>query len=239
MSEQLFKKNDFITLAELRAKLAEDANYGVYIINAARIPVNSSEYDELGIESPIAEDKIDAAININIGTVKEPMLVNIAPTWIPINLADYGEPVEIFKSQGFKSMVERGYIALINKEGYERVMEDEGAQEARQYMLNQKYATSSQSNDQLLDHLNKNASTRTAKKAERFEKSSKKASKATLSAAAHEFTDKSTDTPHTTLFQKYKALEPKLSVVDLDHISKHTVIPKIKAAAEKKLATMQ
>lgn len=238
MSDQLFKKDDFITLAELRAKLAEDANYGVYIINAARIPVNTSEYDEVGIESPIAEDRIDAAININIGTVKEPMLVNIAPTWIPINLADYGEPVEIFKSQGFKSMVERGYVALISKEGYDRVMEDEGAREARQYMLDQKYATSSQTNDQLLDHLNRNASTRVAKKVERAEKASRKGSRATLSAAAHEFTDKSTEVPHTTLFQKYKALEPKLSFVDLEHIAKHTVIPKIKAAAEKKLATM-
>lgn len=237
MSDQLFRKEDFITMAELREQLTKDANYGVYIINSARIAVNQAEYAELDLNSPFADNTIDATININIGTIKEPNLVAVAPTWIPISLADYGEPLEIFKSQGFKSMHERGYVALISKEAYDRIMSDEGAREARQHMLNEKYsASASQSNDQLLSQLNKNASRRTTKSDDKAPKA--KAARNVLSNAAHEFTDKGSDAPHTALFSKYKALEPKLSVFDLEHISKHTVVPKIKAASEKRLAVL-
>lgn len=237
--EQIFIKGDLITLAELRTKLTEDPNYGVYIINSARISHDPQEYADVDVESPIAEGTIDAAININIGSAKEPHLINIPPTWIPVSLADFGEPLEIFKSLGFKGMVERGYVTLISKEAYERIMQDEGAQETRQHLLSEKFKSSiAQTDEQLLKQLNRNAYKKPiASKDGTAKETSKKNTRAsTLSNAAYELTDKSADVNHNSLFQKYKALEPKLSKLDLEHIAKHTIVPKMKLAAEKKLA---
>lgn len=235
--QELFKKEDLITFNTLRDNIAKDPSYGIYVLNTAKVRVNHDEYLEVNIQSPIADDSIDAALNINIGTMKEPHLINIAPTWIPISLADHGDPVEIIKTQGFKTMVEARYITLVSKEAYERIMEDEGAQAVRDMLLSEKYKSSANSSpDQLLAQLNKSASKRSTTPKE---PSAKKTRTANLSAIVYEFSGKEEGISHNNVFQKYKSVEPKLSVIDLEYIIKNTTVAKIKKAAELRLSVLK
>ena len=231
----IFQKEDLLTVAQLRDILSKDPNYGVYIVNIARIKNNKEEYSDVNVTNPNPDTFIEGAININIGTIKEPHLINIPPTWIPISLADYGEPTDIFKAPGFKTMVEAGWMALITKEAYERIMEDEDAKEARAHLLNEKFnVNASYSNDdQLLKHMNSTATKKAGKSAKKVTKA------ASLSLIVSEFTDKTSEVAHNTLFQKFNAVAPKLTQNDLEHLAQHAIVPKIKTAAEKRLKALQ
>lgn len=232
MQPGLYKKEYFIDYNTLRNNLQADANYGIYIVNIAKISNSGEEYGTIGIEHPTSTS-MEAALNINIGTIKEPHLINVPPTWIPLNLAEYGEPSDIIKSSGFKNMCEARYIALINKEGYDEIMQDEGARSTRDYISGLRFsATTRASDEDLVNSLNSKAIRTPTTKTEGIKKV--KAAN-TLTPVVYTLCNKDSDESHSLLFQKYKANEPKLTTADLNYIVKHSQVKKMQEAAEHKL----
>lgn len=230
----MFQTSDLLTLPDLRNLIQRDNNYGVYVLNTARIRTNELQFEQAGIDSPYSEQYVETAIHITIGDATSGINVVIPPMWIPFDLTVYAEASKVLESSNFKSMVEKKFLTLITKEAFDRVMSSEDAKAARKY-YERTYSGSSSAGltpEELIRQLNSKAQGQGAKKTSTLQKAEQKT---TLSPVVHSFVEIAADVDHSELFQKYKSVEPKLTDNDLVYLRENGGLAQIKAAATKAL----
>lgn len=229
-----YTEHDLLTINDLRAKLNEDAQYGVYVLNTARIKNNHTSYVEVGMKSPYESDATEAAVNLTIKlTPTESIDINIPPLTIPLDLTMFAPGLSIINTPMFKDRLEKRFLTLITKEAFERVMSTDDAKQVKAY-YDRNTTVSAAAGLQESDLLKQiNAKSTTIPKAKQATKQ-----QTTLSAVVHEFVDINEDeADHNALFQKYKTVEKKLSDFDLQHLIDNAKVTKIKSASQKELTS--
>ena len=236
-----FQQSDLISMQTLREAITQDPLHGVYVVNTARIRVHGDSYAAAGIDTPYKTTSMEAAININIGTAKEPMMINIPPLSIPFDLSAYGEPTDILKSPGFKDAIDKRLLTLISKVAYETIMDTPDAQEVKQHYESTRSLSASANLDdtaiieQMNAKANFNPNGTPKRKLNSAKANTKEAKVPSLSPVIYKFTTKTEDMNHNTLYQEYKSCEPKLNEQDFIYLKEHAVVAKVQAAATKAL----
>lgn len=229
----MYKQSDLLSINEARELIKENSAYGVYVVNVAKIRTNAKQFEDIGINNPYSDKTVEAAVNLFVGEGNNVTHIMVPPIWIPIDLSTYADSEKLLESSAFKQALAKGFLTLITKEAYERVMSTEEAQEAKTYYASSINVSSSAGLDvqSMITEMNNNVKSSGTLKTLAKSKNTEKR----LSSIVHTFVNIKEDDDHNGLFQQFKNVENKLTDDDLEHLRQNAGLVKIKAAATKAL----